>query len=223
MTIAAALAEIEGSPALLDHFDHLEQVIIDEQRRREQFTNDIDERTKAEFINGRIIMHSPARLSHIQASGCISALLGIYAVEHDLGIILVEKCFVRCRRNDYEPDICFFSRAKCAGWDGDMRIFPPPDLVVEIFSPSTERNDRTIKLQDYAQHGVGEYWIVDADAKCIEQYLLPPGANEYRLHARLAEAEPLTSHILVNFTAPVSAFFDAQENQRALRTLLERP
>ncbi len=219
MTIAATLAEIESSPGLLDHFDHLEQIIRDEQRRREQFTNDINDSTKAEFINGQAVIHSLARFGHLQVSRCISALFHEHVLRHDLGEIFIEKCFVRCRRNDYEPDVCFFSRAKCTGWDSNKMIFPPPDLIVEILSPSTERNDRTIKLQDYAQHGVSEYWIVDADACSVEQHLLPSGASEYRLNARLSGKELLTSPTLVGFEVSVSAFFDTRENQKLLRAL----
>lgn len=35
-----------------------------------------------------------------------------------------------------------------------------PDLIIEITSPSTGRNDLTIKFDLYQQHGVKEYWIV---------------------------------------------------------------
>ncbi len=222
MTIAAALAEIESSPALLDHFDHLEQVIRDEQRRREKFVEELDEDTKAEFINGRVVVHSPVRFGHLKASRCISALLYEYVLKHDLGEILVEKCLVRCRRNDYEPDICFFGKAKCSGWEDDKLVFPPPDLAVEILSPSTEGNDRTVKLRDYARHGVGEYWIIDADARTVEQYVLSPGKNEYELKARLSESGQLASTVLDGFTVLVAAFFDAQESRRTLRTLSEQ-
>jgi len=48
------------------------------------------------------------------------------------------------------------------------RVVGPPDLVVEILSPGTERRDRLEKLDLYAKHGVSEYWIVDPVAQLFE-------------------------------------------------------
>ena len=59
------------------------------------------------------------------------------------------------------PDICFWSKEKADGFLDDQMIFPAPDFVVEILSKSTTKNDRTIKHQDYAAHGIREYWIID--------------------------------------------------------------
>ena len=36
----------------------------------------------------------------------------------------------------------------------------PPQLVIEILSPSNERHDRSRKLNLYARAGVSEYWLV---------------------------------------------------------------
>ena len=39
--------------------------------------------------------------------------------------------------------------------------YPAPDFIAEILSPSTDERDRGIKFEDYAAHGVGEYWLLD--------------------------------------------------------------
>ena len=49
---------------------------------------------------------------------------------------------------------------------------PAPDFIAEILSDSTASVDRGVKFQDYAAHGVGEYWIVDPVQQTIEQYRL---------------------------------------------------
>lgn len=49
-------------------------------------------------------------------------------------------------------------------------IMGPPDLVVEILSPSTQRRDRTIKATLYARHGVRWYWVVDPVERCVDVY-----------------------------------------------------
>ena len=50
-----------------------------------------------------------------------------------------------------------------------------PDLVVEVLSPSTSRNDRWFKYNAYQSAGVREYWIVDPDNRTVEVYLLIEG------------------------------------------------
>ena len=45
-----------------------------------------------------------------------------------------------------------------------------PDLVIEIVSPSTRRNDYNKKLFLYRTAGVREYWIVDREKNRITAY-----------------------------------------------------
>ena len=44
------------------------------------------------------------------------------------------------------------------------------NLVVEIQSEGTAKRDRVTKAQLYARFGVGEYWIVDGEARQILRY-----------------------------------------------------
>ena len=164
----------------------------------------------------------PARRPHPRATLFITTILNQHVTQRALGEVYVEKCMIRCQRNDYEPDVCFFGTVKCAGLDAGQLFFPPPDLAVEVLSPSTESNDRTLKLRDYAQHGVEEYWIVDADERTVEQCVLPPGAERYALKARLAEGGQLIGVVLPGFDVTMAASFDAPANQRALQGLAGR-
>jgi Uma2 family endonuclease len=45
-----------------------------------------------------------------------------------------------------------------------------PVLAIEILSPSTAARDRGKKRRIYQDVGVGEYWIVDIDARLIERW-----------------------------------------------------
>ncbi len=220
MSTARALIELKQSPLLPDFIADLQATFAAEQRRREQFIEEMNASVKAEFINGEVIIHSPARLVHLEVVIQTGILLRQYTVRHGLGKVLVEKCLIHCHRNDYEPDICFFALSKTEGWEADKKIFPPPDLIVEVLSPSTEKIDRTVKHQDYARHGVSEYWIIDADGRMVEQYILPPGASEYQLKVRVAGGGRLTSMVVTGLDIPVAAIFDAQENQRMASAIL---
>ena len=47
----------------------------------------------------------------------------------------------------------------------------PPDLVMEIVSPSSGRTDRVDKRVDYARLGIGEYWRFDEKGRSSEERL----------------------------------------------------
>ena len=84
-------------------------------------------------------------------------------------------------------------------------------------SKSTEKRDRGIKWQDYAAHGVDEYWIIDPEGQTVEQYLLRDG--NYNLYLKVANGE-LNSQVVRGFTIPVRAIFEASANIQALAQIL---
>mgnify|MGYP003380570340 CR=1 FL=1 len=50
----------------------------------------------------------------------------------DRGYVGYEKIMVSLTRNDYEPDICYFSQATAAAFNPDQMRFPAPDLVLSL-------------------------------------------------------------------------------------------
>ncbi|WP_375140451.1 Uma2 family endonuclease [Cohnella herbarum] len=48
----------------------------------------------------------------------------------------------------------------------------PPDLVVEVISPSSRKRDKVVKSRIYAKYQVPEYWIIDPKGRTLEQYRL---------------------------------------------------
>ncbi|HEY0781306.1 MAG TPA: Uma2 family endonuclease [Thermoanaerobaculia bacterium] len=83
-----------------------------------------------------------------------------------------------------------------------------PDLVVEILSPSTSYRDRGLKMESYARHGIGEYWIVDGAAREVEIYRLEPGKGAYRLVATCRVGDRATTPLLPALAIPVESLFE---------------
>lgn len=169
--VSEKIAELKQLPELAIILERLEKEMQEEAQRRNEFYNLIHENVKAEFINGDIVYHSPVMRRHWRVSMKVSKFLAMHVDNNDLGEVGVEKVMISLTRNDYEPDIVFFSKEKTKLFTKQQMHFPAPDLVVEILSESTEKNDRTIKFKDYASHGVREYWIIDADKNILEQYI----------------------------------------------------
>jgi Uma2 family endonuclease len=215
------LKQLFDSPRLPFIARRIDAVLADEKRRRREFYAQIGEEDKAEFINGEVIMHSPVRLRHNAASGHLYRLLSFYVTRRRLGYVGFEKIMVSLTRNDYEPDICYFGPAKAAAFTPDQVRFPAPDLVVEVISESTERNDRGVKFDDYAAHGVQEYWIIDPDAETLEQYHLAEGEDSYRMVIKAMTGQ-VRCFAIAGFEIPVRAVFDPEINQSALQALLSQ-
>jgi Uma2 family endonuclease len=63
-----------------------------------------------------------------------------------------------------QPDIlivCDKSKLDERGCNGS------PDFIIEISSPSTGKNDLTLKFDLYQRHGVKEYWIVHPEEQTV--------------------------------------------------------
>lgn len=139
---------------------------------------------REELIGGKIVMMSPASTNHNRIALKIAVLFANYlkgrtCVPFGDG----EKVFLTST-DHYVPDfmvVCDRSKIKPDGVHGT------PDLVVEILSPGTAKNDRTHKKDMYKQSGVPEYWIVSPKEKSIEVYLLSEGRytldNTYFYHS----------------------------------------
>ena len=210
-------AELLRSPRLPLYVAELKRALAAEKVRRQRFYRETPEDQKAEFINGAVIVNPPARLEHISSETFLVALLGAHVHSKDLGCLGHEKMMVSLARNDYEPDICFFTKSKARHFKPSQTRFPAPDFIVEILSPSTAQTDRGVKFEDYAAHGVGEYWLVDPTKRTVEQYLLERG--EYHL-AFEGKSGTLRSRAIKGFAIPVAALFERRAYAEALRKLL---
>lgn len=214
------LAPILLSPDFPELLSELNREWQEEQQRRKKFREELTPEMKAEFIEGQVIMHSPAMARHILATKHLATLLHTWVVEHDLGLVTIEKALICLTRNDYEPDIAFFKRLRAASIVPTLMEFPAPDFVVEVLSPSTEKTDRGVKMLDYARHGVAEYWLVDCKEQAVERYLLVANEQAYSLVGRHGVEDEVSSEVVNGFRVPVAAIFEEKAQHEALRVIM---
>jgi len=128
-----------------------------------------DDGQRYEIIRGELIVNPAPTWGHQEVVGRLFQLLKNYARETKGGQVGLAPFDVRLGRHDaVQPDLVFLSAARGrVPWD-DNSIEYAPDLVVEVISPSSRRNDRVRKMALYADSGVPEYWIADP----LEQTLI---------------------------------------------------
>lgn len=62
------LKPIHRSPRLMEAASQLNQQIEQERHQREQFYKEMSPDEKVEFINGKVIHHSPSRKDHLDVT-----------------------------------------------------------------------------------------------------------------------------------------------------------
>ncbi len=195
------------SPLLPDLLREAQEVLNKERASREAFLKDLRPDVKSEFILGESLMHSPAKARHLRVTMKLAARLHAHLESlPDAGVVFVEKCLVSLSRNDFEPDIVWYSHGKANRFAEDQMRFPAPDFVVEVLSESTEERDRGIKFEDYALHGVTEYWIIDPDSKTVEKYLLNESEKVFDLAEKLGHGS-VQSTVIDDFEISLNDLF----------------
>lgn len=126
------------------------------------------EEYREELINGIIVAMSPRPgWNHISVAANIYRIFSMYLLGKKCTAI-PDGCDLHLSEKDVLiPDmmvVCDPDKIKPNG------VYGAPDLVVEVLSPSTLRNDRTHKKNIYGQSGVKEYWLVDPISKSVEIY-----------------------------------------------------
>ena len=202
------LKPIQQSPHFIQLVEELNKSVEMEKQKRAEFIEQLDETKKVEFINGEIIIQTPARNKHIEVSDRLFFLIYLYLIKNRFGKVKHEKTLISLTRNDYEPDICFWKNEKATLFTPEQIRFPAPDFIVEVISNSTKKYDRGVKFEDYALHDVEEYWLVDPDTKSVEQYLLV--GNQYQLENKKNQEGEIVSTVIQGLIISMAAIFSEE-------------
>ena len=131
-----------------------------------------EEEVREELIGGKFVAMASPIVRHTRIMMNIYRMFSRY-LEGKKCEPFTDSVDVYLTKTDrYVPDVTVVCDPDKIQDDG---IHGAPDLVVEVLSQSTAKNDRTRKKDVYEQCGVREYWIVDPVSLRIEQYLLEDG------------------------------------------------
>ncbi len=124
---------------------------------------------KFEVIEGELVVTGIPERRHALAVEELSTEVAGYVRAERIGE--VHHYWAPLFMNDYNvylPDFVVFRAG--ARRELDWEDLGAPLLAVEVLSPSTAKYDRGAKRQRYQAAGVGQYWIVDLDARLIERW-----------------------------------------------------
>ncbi len=129
-----------------------------------------DDGNRYEIIDGELFVTPPPAFGHQRVQWELGRLIANYLDRYPAGQgFFAPGDVIVDQRNVVEPDIFVVPRGidpKSASWADIKSLL----LAVEILSPSTARADRNKKRLLYQRFKVGEYWIVDSDARVIDRW-----------------------------------------------------
>jgi len=97
----------------------------------------------------------------------------------------------------------------------DTHIEGAPTLVVEIVSPSSEKQDRLAKMKLYERFGIKEYWIVTPYPPLLEIHTLESGRLSLHSGGSLGEkiSSPTFPHLEIDLTEVFDLPFTEEERK----------
>jgi Uma2 family endonuclease len=117
-----------------------------------------DDGFRYELIDGVVVMSPSPTPEHQDIRGEIEYQLRDFIEEHQSGLVLSEVDLRLSPNLVYRPDLIFLK----GRYDEALQLVDfPPDMVLEVLSPSSAAMDQRTKLADYERFGIAEYWIVD--------------------------------------------------------------
>lgn len=169
---------------------------------------------RCEVVDGVLLMPPGPMPEHQWLGLVISRRMSLFAEARELGVALAAPCDVVIRREPLrvrQPDVLFISAARGsirrpADLVGLSRIDTPPDLVVEILSPSNTRRQVEEKLADYRSIGVLEGWLVNFPARTVE--VLRLSGDGVTVLGGYGMEDVLRSGVLPGFELAVADIFE---------------
>ena len=127
-----------------------------------------DDQLRHELIDGEHVVTPSPGTAHQLILWNIGSILAPYLRATPIGTALAAPFDIKFSMlTVLVPDLVYFTADRFARVVNEKHATAAPDLVVEILSPGTRRRDKGRKRAVYDREGVGEYWIVDPEARSV--------------------------------------------------------
>ena len=122
-----------------------------------------------EYVKGKLIPMAPPTIEHGEISMNLSFLLGLHVRENQLGRLYPADTDFRLADRLVKPDVAFVSSARLPA-DRRKAFSIPPDLAVEVLSPSDIQYRVLEKVFAYLDAGTRLVWVIEPVGKTVTVY-----------------------------------------------------
>ena len=155
-----------------------------------------------EYVKGELVPMAPPSMEHGEISIRVIRYLDRHVHTHKLGHLYTAETTFQLEDRFVKPDIAFVSTARLP--ENRRQGSPiPPDLAIEIVSPTDKQYDVTEKALAYLKAGTRLVWVIEPVAKTVMVYR---SETDFTL---LTCGDTLTGEDVVEgFTCPVAQLFE---------------
>jgi Uma2 family endonuclease len=163
-----------------------------------------DDGKRYEIIGGELIVSAAPVRPHQKLLYRFTRLVGDHVDERGFGEVYFAPVDVEFSEEDVvQPDLLFLRADRLDIYQGNT-VYGPPDVVLEIHSPSSSARDKTDKFALYERGGVREYWQADPAGRTLTIHWL----NESGRYERVEPVDGvLRSRVLPDLRIDVAALF----------------
>ena len=155
-----------------------------------------------EYAKGEVIPISAATRRHGKTSINIIRYLDRYVYENGLGELYTAETIFQVGECVMKPDVAFVSTARL-DVDEDKGFPIPPDLAIEVISPTDVHYRIVRKAFDYLETGTRLVWVLDPVSKSVTVY-----RSESDLEILTREATLTGEDVVPGFTCSVGQLFE---------------
>jgi Uma2 family endonuclease len=159
-----------------------------------------------DLIDGQLVERTMG-MDSCEVAAKIVELLSHHARAHKLGRVFTPdlgyQIFAEQPNKVRHADVTFITRARLPEKNppGHCRI--PPDLAIEVVSPSDEALDLEVKRLDFFRAGTRQWWLVFPETRTLYVF------RAVNTCALFTDDQELTDdEVLPGFRCPVRAFFE---------------
>lgn len=159
-----------------------------------------------ELVQGRLLTMTAAGPLHGAIGNRLAAALTTHVDNERLGVVFAADTGFKLESDPdtvRAPDVSFVSRQRIPLGGVPVRFWQgPPDLAVEVLSPTDSRLETRDKIEQYLQLGVREVWFVEPSPRLVTVFR--PG----QVPQVFTEADRLDGgDVIPGFRYPLSRLF----------------
>ena len=146
----------------------------------EEFLDWCDGETRAEWVNGKVVLMSPDSRPHDRLGQFLRIVLTLYVEKHQLGEVFGPNFMMKMEAipTGRVPDLLFMTREQVEQRLRHTHLDDAATLAGEVVSPDSVDRDEHEKFAEYAKAGVREYWLINPMRQAAAFFELKHGRYE---------------------------------------------
>ena len=155
-----------------------------------------------EYANGELVPMAPPSREHGEISVNVVHYLYSHVYQNKLGRLYTAETTFQVGERTAKPEVAFVATAQLTG-DKTKGFSIPPDLAVEVVSPSDVQSRIAEKVLAYLNAGTRLVWVLEPVTKTVTIY------RSERDIEMLTRDDTLTGEdVIPGFTCPVARLFE---------------